>query len=137
MDMDIIYAGLLPAVGAIALFGFLAVASWSEERRKERESFYRSEVLKKLIDRPGGEAGPIFAMMKEEESRLLRRRREGLLLGGFITAAAGVGLMIFLGLVVKGGEPIWTIGLIPALIGAILACFGLFVAKKPGPPPAS
>lgn len=135
--MDIVFIGLLPAVGAIALFGFLAVASWSEERRKERESFYRSEVLKKLVDSPGTDTTPIFAMMKEEESRALRRRREGLLLGGCITAAVGVGLMIFLGQVERGDEAIWTIGLIPVLIGAILVFFGLFVAQKPGPPQAS
>ncbi len=135
--MDIVLAGLLPAVGAVALFGFLAVTAWSEERRKERESFYRSEVLKKLIDNPGSDTKPILDMIREEENKRLRRRREGLLLGGFITAAVGVGLMIFLHRVTGGGEAIWTIGLIPFLIGVILALFGLFVAQKPSPPRAS
>ncbi len=135
--MDIILTGLLPAVGAVALFGFLAVTTWSEERRKERESFYRSEVLTTLIDNPGSDTKPIFDMIREEENRKLRRRREGLLLGGFITTAVGVGLMIFLHEVTDGDEGVWIIGLIPFLIGAILAIFGLFFAQKPNPPHAS
>ena len=135
--MDMMFVGLLPVVGAVALFGFLAVTSWSEERRKERESFYRSEVLKKLVDNPGSDTKPILEMVREEENNKLRRRREGLLLGGSITTAVGVGLMIFLRQVTGGEEAIWTIGLIPFLIGVILAIFGLFVVQKPKPPHAS
>lgn len=133
--MDIILTGLLPALGAVALFGFPAVSSWSEERRRERESFYRSEVLKKLIDNPGSDTRTIFEMMREEEHRKLRRRREGLLTGRLITTAVGV--MMFLYLVTDGEEAVWTVGLIPLLIGLILAFFDLFVAQKPKPPHAS
>ena len=135
--MDIGFVGLIPAVGAVALFGFLAVASWSEERRKERESFYRSEVLKKLVDNPGSDTKPVFDMIQEEENRKLRRRREGLLLGGSITTAVGVGVMFFLYRITDADEAVWTVGIIPLLIGAILAFFGLFVAQKPSPPRAS
>jgi hypothetical protein len=134
--MEMAFVGLVPAVGAVALFGFLAVASWSEERRKERESFYRSEVLKKLIESPGADAAPILEMIREEENRQLRRRRDGLLLGGLITGAAGAGFMFFLGQVAND-RPIWGLGLIPFLIGVILTVFGLFFAQKPGPPRAS
>jgi len=135
--MNMIFMGLLPAVGAVALFGFLAVASWSEERRKERESFYNSEVLKKLADNPGSDTRPILEMMREEENRRLHRRREGLLLGGLITAAVGIGTMFFLYQITGGEEAVWTVGTIPFLIGAILTLFGLFVAQKPKPPQAS
>ena len=135
--MDMIFTGLLPAVGAVALFGVLAVTSWSEERRKEREAFYRSEVLKKLVDNPGSDSKPVFDMMREEENRTLRRRREGLLLGGFITTAVGAGVMFFLYRITDADEAVWTVGIIPFLIGAILAIFGLFVAQKPNPPHAS
>jgi hypothetical protein len=134
--MNMLFFWFVPAVGALALFGFLAVASWSEERRKERESFYRSEVLKKLVDNPGSDTKPVFDMIREEENNRLRRRREGLMLGGFITTAVGIGVMFFLDRI-TGEEAIWTVGIIPLLIGVILACFGLFVAQKPKPPQAS
>lgn len=134
--MESMFFWFVPAVGALALFGFLAVATWSEERRKERESFYRSEVLKKLVDNPGSDTKPVLDMMQEEENRKLRRRREGLLLGGFITAAAGAGVMFFLHRI-TGDEAIWTVGIIPLLVGLILVFFGLFVAQKPKPPQAS
>jgi len=135
--MEIGFIGLIPAVGAVALFGFLAVATWSEERRKERESFYRSEVLKKLVDNPGSDTKPVFDMIQEEENRKLRRRREGLLLGGSITTAVGAGVMFFLYRITDADEAVWTVGIIPLLVGAILTIFGLFVAQKPSPPRAS
>ena len=43
----------VPIVGSIALFSFLAVASWSDARRKEREAYYRSETLKKIAESSG------------------------------------------------------------------------------------
>ena len=41
------------SVGAASLFGFLAVAAWSEARRQERESYYKNDMLKKLAEIPG------------------------------------------------------------------------------------
>jgi hypothetical protein len=124
---------LVPMVGAIALFTFLAIAAWSEERRKEREAFYRSEVLKKLADRPNSESGPILDLIREEERNRLIRSREGKKLGGMITAAVGLGLMIFLRLLIDEDEPVWTVGLIPFLIGAALFLYVMFMAPKPEP----
>ena len=58
---------------------------------------------------------------------------------GFLVMGAlvGVGLMIFLRQVTGGDQTIWTIGLIPFLIGVILAIFGRFIVQKPKPPHAS
>lgn len=133
MFFDAFGLQLLPIVGAIVLFTFLAVASWSEERRKEREAFYRSEVLKKLADSPNAETGPILELIREEERNRLIRSREGKKLGGMITAAVGLGLMIFLGTLIDEDEPVWTVGLIPFLIGAALFLYVQFMAPKPEP----
>ena len=46
-------AMLVPIVGSIALFSFLAVTTWSEARRKEREAYYTSETLKKIAESSG------------------------------------------------------------------------------------
>ncbi len=125
-------AGFLPIVGAVALFSFLAIASWSEERRKEREAYYRSEVLKKLADKPDSDHGPILAVIREEERNSLIRSREGKKLGGMITAAVGLGLMIFLRMLIDQ-EPIWAVGLMPFLIGVVMLVYVMFMAPKPEP----
>ena len=38
------------AIAAVALFSFMAVSSWAEARRKEREAYYRSEAVKKVAE---------------------------------------------------------------------------------------
>jgi hypothetical protein len=121
------------AVGAVALFGFLAVAAWSEERRKEREAFYRSEVLRKLIENPGASNQQVLEMLRDEENRNLIRRREGLKIGGIVTAAAGLGIAVFL-MQIEPNKPIWFVGTIPLLIGGVLALYAFLLAPRPKPP---
>ena len=133
---DFFAVGIVPIVGAVALFSFLAIASWSEERRKEREAYYRSEVLKKLADRQDSDFGPILAVIGEEERNRLIRSREGKKLGGMITAAVGLGLMIFLKIMVDH-DPVWTVGLLPFLIGVAILVYVIFMAPKPEPRRAS
>lgn len=117
------------AAGAIALFGFLAVATWSEERRKEREAFYKSEVLRKLADAAPGDADRILTHLREEEDADRRQRIEGLKLGGLVTTAVGVGLAVFLALLVRGHN-VWAVGLVPGLIGLSLWGYGVYIASK-------
>lgn len=123
---------LIPIVGAICLFTFLAVSSWAEERRKEREAFYRSEVLKKLLDSPGTNTQQVLDMIREEEQSALRRRQEGLKLGGLITTAVGFGIVVFLAGAVHTDEPVWMVGLIPLLVGVVLLVYAFFLAPKAG-----
>jgi FtsZ-interacting cell division protein ZipA len=35
------------AVGAVALFSMVSVAVWSEARRKEREAYYKNDMIKR------------------------------------------------------------------------------------------
>ncbi|MFQ5890697.1 MAG: hypothetical protein ACE5JR_11675 [Gemmatimonadota bacterium] len=128
--MGILFAGLVPAIGGVALYTFLAVASWSEERRREREAFCRSEILKKLADRPEADSRPFLEMIREEEDNAMRRPREGQKLGGFITAAVGLRLLIVPHEVV-GEARIWTVGLIPLFIGVVLSAYAFFLAPTP------
>ena len=48
---------IVPGIGIVAVFGWLAVHEWVESRRKEREEFYRSETLRRLFRKqPTGHA---------------------------------------------------------------------------------
>ncbi len=120
----------IPVVGSIALFSFLAVASWSDARRKERETYYKSETLKKIAESSGEGAKAAIELMREEEKGAAKRRLEGMKLGGLITAGVGIGVMALLrGLV--HDEPVYLVGLIPFLVGAVLMFYGFFLAPKP------
>lgn len=122
------------SVGAVALFSFIAVAAWSDARRKEREAYYKSETLKKIAESgAGGNAALEF--LREQERIGERRRREGLRLGGLITAVVGVGVMILLGVMahdptagIPGGT--YLAGLIPLLIGIVLLLYSYVLVPK-------
>lgn len=132
--MDPAIIGLvIPIVALVAIFTFVSIASWSEERRKEREALYRSEVLKKLSDNLGANAQPVLDFIREEEQNALRKRREGLKLGGLVTLAVGIGVTALLRGIVRD-EPVWLVGLIPGLIGLALLLYVLLMAPKPEPP---
>lgn len=118
---------LFLSVGAVALFSFIAVASWADARRREREAYYRSETLKKLADAEGGQA--VADLLREEHRQAIIRRLEGLKLGGLVAVAAGVGLMVFLG-GMEPKEPVYLVGLIPILVGAALLAHAFFVARR-------
>ena len=120
---------LVPISAIVGVFSFITVLAWVGEKRKERESFYRSEVLKKIADNPGDAARNVLELMREQERSAEIRMREGMKLGGLITAAVGIGLMIFLTFLVNGA-PVWMVGLIPLLVGAALLVYAFILAPK-------
>jgi hypothetical protein len=120
---------LIPAVGAIAVFAWLTVASWSDARRREREAYYRSEVLKKIAETPGAGAASALEIMREQERIAMRRAHGGLRLGGLICLAVGIGMMILIR-AVERGEPAYLAGLIPLLVGVALLVYSYLLAPK-------
>jgi hypothetical protein len=116
---------LIPIVTMVALFTFLSVAVWSEERRKEREAHYRGELMKKMLEQPGPAAERILQMMRDEEVRATVQKREGRRLGSLVSMAVGVGIaLLFLAL--EPGTALWTVGSIPFLIGAVIFAFSIW-----------
>lgn len=165
---------LVFSIGAVGLFSYLSVASWSDARRREREAFYRSEAIKKLSEvdgtipdsvlqllrealtppepktpspkwnpaeyrreqdvhhrkellkslaaMPGGGAEAALQYLREVEQRAEQRRREGIRLGGMITGAAGIGILISVREIVTQA-PVYLAGLIPALVGLALVAY--------------
>jgi hypothetical protein len=117
---------LFLAVAASGMWAFIAVVSWADIRLKEREAYYRHETMKKISEMPG-ESG--LALLRAEEQNNARRRRENIKLGGLITSAVGVGLMIFLR-AIDTHEPAYLVGLIPLLVGLALLIYSYALAPK-------
>ncbi len=122
-------AVMIPVVGSIALFSFLAVAAWSDARRKEREAYYKSETLKKIAESSGDGARAAIDLLQAQEKSTVRHRVEGLQLSGLVTTAVGIGVMALLHGLVRD-EPVYLVGLIPLLIGAALLLYVFILAPK-------
>lgn len=119
----------IPVVGSIALFSFLGVASWSEARRKEREAYYRGETLKKIAEASSEGAKSALELLHEQDRIVARRRLEGVKLGGLITSAVGIGVMVFLR-AMERFEPVYLAGVIPLLVGLALLGYAFGLAPK-------
>jgi len=124
---------LIPIVGSVALFTFLAVASWAEQRRKERESYYRYEFRKQLVDAGKMDASDVRDLMQYEQETTLYRARQSSLVGGFVLLGVGGGLLLGLQWIDEG---VWMVGYIPFFIGVALTIYAVFVAPRgvPAPP---
>ena len=125
---------MVAVAAIIAVFTFTAVAVWSENRRRERESYYRHELFQKMLDQPGGSVQGVLDMMKtfakDEESKRRRKEVEGMKVGGLVTTAAGIGLLVFLFFLVPG-RAVYLVGLIPLLVGFALMTYSFAIAKTP------
>jgi len=65
MNWDLILNEYLAwSIGAIAFFSFLAVASWAQAHRKEREAFYRSEAIRKIAEMPTAPPEPVLQLLR-------------------------------------------------------------------------
>ena len=126
---------LFLSVGAVALFGFLAVAAWAGSRQTERESYYRNDMLKKLAESDTNSAVATLAYLQEKEraseAKSEAKKREGYLVGGLVNMGIGIGLMAFLGAIAHDKPAVGLVGLIPFLIGvALLISAYLAVPKR-------
>jgi hypothetical protein len=126
------------SVGAVALFGvFIPFATWIEARRKEREAFYKAETLRRLSESSTEGARTALEMLREEGRREHIKIIEGLKIGGLICIGVGVGLVIFLRVLLgPGGVPnsgagsAYLCGLIPGLVGVAMLVY-VYVLAAP------
>jgi uncharacterized protein DUF6249 len=119
----------VPIAMFIGLFSFAAVAYWSINRRRERESLYHGETLRKIADAHGQQA--VFDYMLEVERIRTRRLHSAYTVGGIIAACAGAGLMIFLWAVDDAHrEHAYFVGLIPLFVGLGLLAYTLLAPKR-------
>jgi len=111
----------------VALFSFIAVVVWSVSRRRERETYYKSETIKKIAETQGTGINSAIELLREHERNEARHRRDRLRLGGLITCAVGIGTMIFLMTNVPGS--VFFVTLIPLLVGLVLLGYS-FVGQE-------
>jgi Flp pilus assembly protein TadB len=122
---------LFLSIVSVAMFSFVGVAVWSRERRREREAYYRSETLRKIAETQGAGGNSAIEFLREDERYAARRRGEGQKLGGLITLAVGIGMMVFIKAVDRGDpDPAYLVGLIPLLIGVALLAYTYLLAPK-------
>jgi ferric-dicitrate binding protein FerR (iron transport regulator) len=117
------------SVGAVALFSFLAISAWSESRRREREAYYRSEAIRKLAESTPDVAASALEFLREQERNDKERVRAQIKIAGLVTCGVGIGMMIFLGALIREA-PIYLSGSIPLLIGAALLAWSFIPALR-------
>ncbi|MFB3779159.1 MAG: hypothetical protein ACE141_16195 [Bryobacteraceae bacterium] len=121
---------IVPAIGSVAVFGWLAVHEWTESRRKEREAFYRSETLRHYTE--SNQPDMLARFLAEEKAarhEMRVQQRESLRLGGLVTMMAGIGL----GVMLEGIEPqerLYLVGLVPFLIGLAILIYVYLLSPK-------
>ena len=78
---------------------------------------------------------PVTALDDEPETWTMsqyerdRRRAQGLMIGGIVTLAAGLGIMLFLNIMDRDHNA-WAVGIIPATVGAALLLSAVLVRPK-------
>ena len=112
------------SIGAVALFGiFLPVSAWSDSRRREREAYYKSEMIRRVAESNAAGAMGAIELLREDERLRQLKRREGMKIGGLINIGVGIGVGCFLWSVGgREGSP-YLVGLIPLLIGVALLIY--------------
>ncbi|MHC4698272.1 MAG: hypothetical protein ACYTFA_16190 [Planctomycetota bacterium] len=112
-------------VGAVwtGFFSWMTVVGWAIQRRKEREAYYRHETEKRLVDKGEVSVEQLIELRREEDRTRWVRRCEGLKLGGLITTALGIGIVVCLPFLDPGEPSISTMGWIPIGIGVVLLLY--------------
>ena len=123
---------MMPGIGIVAVFGWLAVHEWTESRRKEREAFYRSETLRRYSE--SNQPDMLARFLAEEKAtrhEMRVQQRESLRLGGLVAMVAGIGLGVMLAGIAPQ-QKFYLVGLVPFLVGlAILIYVNLLAPKAP------
>lgn len=117
------------SVGAVCLFVvFLPLTTYLENRRKEREAFYKADMMRRMAEAPAESSRATLEMMREEERLRRIKQREGLKIGGMVNVGVGVGLAAML-YAIGSGNGVYMVGAIPGFIGVALLVYAFFMAE--------
>jgi hypothetical protein len=112
-------------ISAVVFFGiFIPVATYMDSRRKEREAFYKAETFRRLVESSGEGAKAAVTLLREEDRLKRIKVLEGMKIGGLSNLCVGIGLTIFLRLMLGGGQGSpYLCGLIPGFIGVAMLVY--------------
>jgi hypothetical protein len=116
---------------SISFFSYLSIMAFVNGRRKERDAYYRNETVRRLTESQGAGAGAAIEVIREEDRLQIRRRVESIKLGGLVTVAVGLGVMVFFAFVNHDTREIGvSLGSVPLLVGASLLLYAYVLAPK-------
>jgi hypothetical protein len=116
------------SIGAVSLFVvFIPAVTWMDNRRKEREAFYKAETFRRVAEASGEGAKAALEMLREEDRLRRVKVREGMKIGGLTNLAVGIALLIFLRALISN-QPVYLCGLIPGFIGIAMLVYTFFLA---------
>jgi Flp pilus assembly protein TadB len=119
---------LFLTVGAVVLFAvFIPLLTWMENRRKEREAFYKAETFRRLAESSAEGAKAAIDLLREENRQKELRKREGMKIGGLINIGVGAGLVVFVRSIGGANSP-YLCGLLPGLIGVAMLIYVYLLA---------
>jgi hypothetical protein len=119
------------SVGAISLFGiFIPLVTWIDRRAKEREAFYKAEMMRRVTESSSEGAKAAIDLLHADARNEQFKKIEGLKIGGLINIGVGVGLIIFLRSLIgsASGSP-YLCGLIPGMIGVAMLVYVYAMAR--------
>lgn len=115
----------------VALFTWMSVAKWISARAADRRMRERYALFKHLSEQTAGGAQLVLDRLREDDAREDERARASTHLarrskleGAGVLMAAGAGVATFL-YYLGPDKPVWLIGVIPLIIGAVLAAFAI------------
>jgi len=118
-------------IASISFFSYLSIMAFVNGRRKERDAYYRNETVRRLTDSQGAGAAAVIEVIREEDRLQIRRRVESIKLGGLVTVAIGLGLIVFFFFVDHDTREIGvSLGSVPLLVGASLLLYAYALAPK-------
>lgn len=114
----------------VAIFTFVGVTYFLASSSQERQARERFALMKTLAETPGENTQRVLDLLTEQDRRRARKARSEQLMGGLITIAVGVSLSVMLGSLAHDEPAMWTIGLIPGSIGAVIVVFTLLTKPE-------
>jgi hypothetical protein len=116
------------SIASVALFAvFIPLITYIDNRRKEREAFYRSETIRRIAEASPDSSRATIDLLHAQTRIGLLKTREGMKIAGIINVGVGVALIPFLGALVN-----WNVGLcglIPACIGMAMLVYVYILAE--------
>lgn len=127
-DSDVFIPIMVFSIPIIAIVGGITagiVKTLGRQRLAELAQQERIAAIQRGVD--PSKLPPLGVILEDEDSVLVnatpeerdRRRAQGLMIGGIITLAVGVGVGVFLSLM-SDNDNVWAVGIIPSTVGIAL-----------------